>query len=1245
MSLIYKPSMGGNATQRKGAKACPGAACASFVSDTNLTASFSLLPLGPVFTYTSTFVQCDIASFRPPTLPCEQGYSRYARLSTVYLEAVALPSNFSLLGSIILAVNSSQTSEIRYQDLGNPGSRFLSASYTPPIGCSLEEPCGDLNASLLLNLTTSTPPSSSNFSFTSGVSQHLILLANPAYPFPPILAVSIGNVNGTLGAILCRGVRDAPCTGLVDEQCCRVNWNTPRVASLTTPAYYKGAGSICAGNFWCNPAMILSDGGGPPSYALPIGDSQYSTLSLINSTLNSVGSVFNTSTTLPSPLSFSTSYPPAVNASSMLNPALDAFSSLPSPLAFASTYGVTLDVVPFPLVFANTFPGTCRGLCLTSQCPAPASPVGLCNTVPPSDWFNRTLPLNCFWGEGGACTECKLSASIAGGNCTDGSCMFCPSGNLIVVKKGFWAPSVFSRPDRVQPCDPPAEVRCPGTPIPSSPSYSLQSLVSPQCGKGYAGSFCTLCERGYYVNNSDDSAGQSRTCESCPAFSDYLKFLGAFAVSLSVVVAFFLGIYFLAVTILHSFTVLQLSTWKYTAYYTSKSFVRLVLWALVATQTASILFSRASTIAAPFLKRLYVILTALQYKGFENPPLECISVPFPLLWGSIVALGASYFFLFVILPLAFCLPTAASTAGGAGSTFNLGARSSAAAGGMKGIAVRVGVAVRRGILLLGTPFVLLLTLCFGAMTNAFADAVTCSPPMAITLDKYSSLGGDGSALPPGYPDLDYIRVNDPATFYAQNFTVTVTLLVANPSLVCLEGSHIPAYYAAMGGLAGFTFLYPILLLALLHSRGVTLCALFRAPPKAPMASSTPSTPSSPLQHSLDSGPSGPPSTPTSPMGGGVGAGGGFAPIDKKGYFDFLLYLLIDPTVKHSMRVFQPLQYLMLASVCVLLRLGQTFPSDALAANVALVLFTAAAAVIIKYFFRPYKDKLQWQNSSLASFYLLTAVTALCMAVSSQSNTSINSNTALAWIFGLLPVIAAIGTVMFVLYKWGRALLKNSRADLLRTQSRGERNLQAGEGSGEFGGGVGRGDELTYMDNPMGRRGRRLNLEDESSPGFEREEKGRVKEEEEDEPEIPPGAEIIGPDYFSTVRSSRVSGEDAWSPLRSFPRKVDTGGGGEGREEGRFGKEGDAWSPLAGVEQVGFAPSRREDGDDSGDGDFEGCVRPFGEVIPRGVLPEEDERLGVDATNRGGGATPSYHTSKLVELMNKHHRRSSRSQRH
>jgi hypothetical protein len=357
----------------------------------------------------------------------------------------------------------------------------------------------------------------------------------------------------------------------------------------------------------------------------------------------------------------------------------------------------------------------------------------------------------------------------------------------------------------------------------------------------------------------------------------------------------------------------------------------------------------------------------------------------------------------------------------------------------------------------------------------------------------------------------------------------------------------------------------------------------------------------------------------------VGAGG-FAlddkhAVEKKGYFDFLLYLLIDPTVNHSKRVFQPLQYLMLASVSVLLRWGQTFPSSALAANVVLVLFTFAAAVVIKFFFRPYKDKLQWQNSSLASFYFLTAITALCMAVS-QSNYS-GSNSAVSWVFGLLPVIAAIATVIFVVYKWGRALVKNSQAEVLKSQSKGDRGLPTATGA-EEGGQVfdGGGEELSYTDNPMGRRPR---LEGGPSSGFEQQQE-EEKEVVVEEPVIPPGSVIVGADFFnSTIRRGE---EDAWSPLRPHS-EPDTSGG----VRVERGEEGDAWSPYA-VEQVGFDPSV------PGDGTFDGYVRPFGEVIPE--VPEDKDDGVESSPSDSSHGTPSYHTSKLVELMKKHHRRSPRS---
>ena len=205
-------------------------------------------------------------------------------------------------------------------------------------------------------------------------------------------------------------------------------------------------------------------------------------------------------------------------------------------------------------------------------------------------------------------------------------------------------------------------------------------------------------------------------------------------------------------------------------------------------------------------------------------------------------------------------------------------------------------------------------------------------------------------------------------------------------------------------------------------------------------------------------------------------------------------------------------------------------------------------------------------------------------------------------------------------------MKNSQAEVLKSQSKGDRGLPtagAGEGTQVFDGGEG--EDLSYRDNPMGRRPR---LEGGHSSGFEQQQEGD-EEVVVEEPVIPPGSVIVGADFFnSTIRRGE---EDAWSPLRPHSEPDTSGGVGvEGAEER------DAWSPYA-VEQVGFDPSVRVE-DDPGDGTFEGYVRPFGEVIPE--IPEDE---GLESSpNDSSRGTPSYHTSKLVELMKKHHRRSPRS---
>ena len=858
---------------------------------------------------------------------------------------------------------------------------------------------------------------STPFSYTTGVAAHLLLAAPPTAPFPQgCVGAALGGINGS--GLLCRGPGDPACSSN-ETQCCRINWSTAAVASLSTPPFDASVPSLCSGAAWC--VVPLSVFALPPAACSPYYSSANTSIALNSSDFR--GSPFGNSSavrpfdpaTSPLLLQLNISagdgvlangqglylpsvYPP-MNLSSSIH-LVDGTLPTPAAPAFAGG-GLLLDLAPnrplfLPAQSAQPFPA-CTGLCLSQQCPGFAS-LQSCIVQLSSTQENCTLPSlpcyvqprsssndsKCAWGFGASCTSCAAPTQA-----------LCPGGKAVVVQPGFWMPESLGGAydlSQLVACSPPLPAeRCTGTP-------NIPPLGSrpPACALGYTGDACGACSEGFFL--SSDPA----QCTRCPGMANYTNLALIFIYFACQLLAFATLVFFALFSCLLCRSSAHRALPRLVLLrFLLLSLLQLLLWVVVFSQQASLLFSGVQELTVAQLRSVFELLAVLQFRGISAPNSQCLSVPFPFLWASTFAVWACYLAIFSAV---------------AAARLRCGSPGGAAGAARCGLLRQAAAALPRGA-------AFLLALAYGTLTNVFVSTVTCEQRVTMPLSQYRTLGGDGSSLLPA--DFSVFNASSSGAPLLGNQSVSVSLLAANPYQICLEGNHIPAFYASIVCLVCFTVAFPLLSLAVLRARGTSCFTIFCVPAQKSARgvqrrpcrlscyfcrerSQLGST------HRLIAMPPAPPL---------LVAAAAFA--GPPSALQRLHGLLSLPDVRQG---FIPLHQLALSSTIALLALPRAIPSASLPADIALVLLTSAAAASIKLHFRPFQSSDKWRTSTLFIFYSLTAFTAVMLAV--VRNTSHLPLLAL-WTVSILPILGGIVALLWVLYKWTVALYRVNPASLTR----------------------------------------------------------------------------------------------------------------------------------------------------------------------------------------------------------------------
>ena len=381
----------------------------------------------------------------------------------------------------------------------------------------------------------------------------------------------------------------------------------------------------------------------------------------------------------------------------------------------------------------------------------------------------------CAYGSASTCAPCPSFA-------------YCPGGNVLLLRPGYWAPLPTSPPRDVVPCQPPAEARCSGW------EAALTSPLGSLCGPGYTGAACAACSRGFFSSQSE--------CKLCPSLEALAE------ESARVPLLFATGLFALG-------AVLNLVARRALAKASGRAAPccfrggsltivgSLLVWAWGAAQTLSAIFSQAvddGTLPRALVP-VFSAFSALQFKGVsvapacsQRPPFETLSL----------ATGLS-FLLFALGSL--CVAVLAVGWGGATT------------------------APPRLLAFSLSACVIFFSVGYGALVSTAVAALACGAPKAMTVRAYVETSGDGAAvaaaLGRAYTNMTVLRRAAVDPLFSQRAglsemlasSVTVALLASDPNVVCGEGAHVVARRPALALLALLAGMLPALAIGALLSAG------------------------------------------------------------------------------------------------------------------------------------------------------------------------------------------------------------------------------------------------------------------------------------------------------------------------------------------------------------------------------------------------------------------------------------------
>jgi hypothetical protein len=411
---------------------------------------------------------------------------------------------------------------------------------------------------------------------------------------------------------------------------------------------------------------------------------------------------------------------------------------------------------------------------------APAEACALVNGAPPPPPPAGTV---CAYGAGASCIPCPTDRAL------------CPGGYALLLKPGWWAPLPTSPLSDVVRCPAPSVERCPGSLASAAAGGGAGSL----CAPGYTGAACGACARGYFASQG--------SCAACPTLDAYSAYIlpAQFLLGLLALGAVLLVLARRALSKLRGGRAPPLFGESGSA----TAVAALLLWAWGAAQTLSALFSQ--TVADGSVPRslvaVFAAFSALQFQGVTVAP-ACTSSgdPFSPLWSSAAAaLGAAALAALCVLVLL------------------AGARAAATAA-----APPLALRAAHSLLSLCVAF---FGVGYGALVGNAVNALACNAPASLSLADYVGLGGDGTAVTAALgaraPNMTVLRAAADDAVYAQQAGLTrllstplsVSLLAADPNVVCGERAHARARPIAVALLCFLAGGLPLFLLAALLCAG------------------------------------------------------------------------------------------------------------------------------------------------------------------------------------------------------------------------------------------------------------------------------------------------------------------------------------------------------------------------------------------------------------------------------------------
>jgi hypothetical protein len=423
-------------------------------------------------------------------------------------------------------------------------------------------------------------------------------------------------------------------------------------------------------------------------------------------------------------------------------------SVVPGQLLTDSASGIALGLSP--LVAALALQYATGGLYYSSKCSAAGYTdweTGACtNTSDPA------FP-SCAFGAG---SDCALCPRVNGHPAA-----ICPGGYRAVPLPGYYTPAESS--GLVSKCAAPSNGRCTGW---------NASVGAVQCGDGYApfSPGCIACAPGYYTSLTDAS------CVPCPAAGPLGPMLEAILI--------FIGLVAGAFTVIFAVAFAAAKLRGGTIVGGSARVLDLLVWIVALLQLLAQVGRSAAAGLPPFIAQTFQFLAAFQFQSVAVPAACWSGYAFkPQVTLMGVAIGLSVALWLFVLSRGRCI-AGADTASKASGTPPATAP------------VFRGCTPGRRLLLSNFGF----AVCFGLASLLYAPtANTVFGLLACTSTVVSPLA---------YASLDKDAGSGPATI-SDGGTVSVSVLVSNPSFVCYQGSHVPAGVVAWVTLALVTIGYPL----------------------------------------------------------------------------------------------------------------------------------------------------------------------------------------------------------------------------------------------------------------------------------------------------------------------------------------------------------------------------------------------------------------------------------------------------